>query len=110
MRSLGITNGSEHMFKRAFEMHIGSMLPIFSPLKTITLIPIVPAKKFWSFVKCLKKDESGINTLRENGILKTCTLDKANICNRQFQSPPKAQVPSPLWVRLQLTKKGSVNC
>ena len=28
----------------------------------------------------------GINTLRENGILKTDTLDKANICNRQFQS------------------------
>ena len=28
----------------------------------------------------------GINTLRESGILKTDTLDKANICNRQFQS------------------------
>ena len=28
----------------------------------------------------------GINTLRENGILKTDTLDKANIFNRQFQS------------------------
>ena len=44
------------------------------------------AKKFWSFVKSLKKDASGINTLRENGILKTDTLDKANVCNRQFQS------------------------
>ena len=28
------------------------------------------AKKFWSFVKSLKKDASGINTLRENGILR----------------------------------------
>ena len=67
-------------------MHIGSMLPISSPFKMIILIPIVPEKmkrqkKFWSFVK----DASGINTLRENGILKTDTLDKANICNRQFQ-------------------------
>ena len=44
------------------------------------------AKKFWSFVKSLKNDAFGINTLRENGILKTGTLDKANICNRQFQS------------------------
>ena len=44
------------------------------------------AKKFWSFVKSLKNDAFGINTLRENGILKTDTLDKANICNRQFQS------------------------
>ena len=39
-----ITNGSEHMFKRALEMHIGSILPISSPLKMITLIPIVPEK------------------------------------------------------------------
>ena len=44
------------------------------------------AKKFWSFVKSLKKDAFGINSLRENGILKTNTLDKANICNRQFES------------------------
>ena len=44
------------------------------------------AEKFWSFVKSLKNDAFGINTLRENGILKTDTLDKANICNRQFQS------------------------
>ena len=44
------------------------------------------AKKFWSFVKSLKKDAFGINSLRENGILKTDTLDKANICNRQFKS------------------------
>ena len=44
------------------------------------------AKKFWSFVKSLKNDAFGINTLRENGMLKTDTLDKANFCNRQFQS------------------------
>ena len=44
------------------------------------------AKKFWSFVKSLKKDAFGINSLGENGILKTDTLDKANICNRQFES------------------------
>ena len=39
-----ITNGPEHMLKRALEMHIGSILPISSPLKMITLIPIVPEK------------------------------------------------------------------
>ena len=43
-------------------------------------------KKFWSFVKSLKKDACGIASLRENGILKTDTKEKANICNRQFQS------------------------
>ena len=44
------------------------------------------AKTFWSFVKSLKNDAFGINTRRENGILKTDTLDKAYMCNRQFQS------------------------
>ena len=41
---------------------------------------------FWSFVKYLKEDAFGIVSLRENGILKTDTLEKADICNRQFQS------------------------
>ena len=43
-------------------------------------------KKFWSFVKSLKKDALGITPLRENGILKIDTKEKADICNRQFQS------------------------
>ena len=43
-------------------------------------------KKFWSFVKSLKKDAFGITSPRENGILKTYTFDKANICNKQFES------------------------
>ena len=78
------------------------------------------AKKFWSFVKSLKNDAFGINTLRENGILKTDTLDKANICNRQFQSaftresddeiPSKGTSPFTPMGELQLTPMGSSNC
>ena len=33
-----------------------------------------------------QKDAFGITSLRENGILKTDTFDKANICNKQFES------------------------
>ena len=40
--------------------------------------------KKWSFVESLKKDAFGIASLRENGILKTDTKEKANICYRQF--------------------------
>ena len=64
-------------------------------------------KKFWSFVKSLKKDAYGITSLRENGILKTDSKEKANICIRQFQSaftreddstrPRKGLVRSPPW-------------
>ena len=46
----------------------------------------MPTCTFWSFVKSLKKDASWITSLRENGILKTDTVDKANICYKQFQS------------------------
>ena len=64
-------------------------------------------KKFWSFIKSLKKDTFGITSLRENGILKTDAKEKADICNRQFQSaftregnsdmPSKGDVHSPPW-------------
>ena len=85
-----IRNGSEHMFKKSSEMHIGNIFPIYSLLRRKVLIPAALEKmkrqKVWSFVKSLKNDAFGINTLRENGILKTDTLDKANICNRQFLS------------------------
>ena len=78
------------------------------------------AKKFWSFVKSLKIDAFGINRLRENGILKTDTLDKAifvidsfsqlSHANQMMKSPPKEQAPSLQWVKLLLTPTGSSNC
>ena len=34
-----ITNGSEHMFKRSSEMHIGNIFPIYSLLRRKALIP-----------------------------------------------------------------------
>ena len=43
-------------------------------------------KGFGHLLSPPKKDASGITSLRENGILKTDTVDKANICNKQFQS------------------------
>ena len=64
-------------------------------------------KKFWSFIKSLKKDVFGITSHRENGILKTDAKEKADICNPQFQSafttkgtltrPQKGLVGSPPW-------------
>ena len=68
-----------------------SIFPISSLLRRKTLIPTAPeknekVKKVWSFVKSLNKDAFWITTLRENGTLKTDTLDEANICNKQFQS------------------------
>ena len=43
-------------------------------------------KRFWGFIKSLKQDSCGVAPLRENGILKSSPVDKANILNRQFSS------------------------
>ena len=72
-------------------MHIGNIFPIYSPLKLMTMIPIAREKMknvkgFGHLLSPSKKDASGITSLRENGISKTDTVDKANICNKQFQS------------------------
>ena len=42
-------------------------------------------KKFWSFMKNLRKDSTDVACLRENGILKTGVKDKADIFNKQFE-------------------------
>lgn len=60
-------------------------------------------KRLWSLVKSLKKDSSGVTTLRDNGILKTDNKDKADIFIRQFVSvytreqvgDPPSKGPSP---------------
>ena len=53
-------------------------------------IPTLPSlkrlKRFGNLSNLLKKDAFGITSLRENGILKTDAKEKADICNRQFQS------------------------
>ena len=71
-------------------MPIGNTFPLYLRLRTTAQIPTLPSlkrlKKFWPFIKSLKKDEFEITSLRENGILKTNAKEKADICNRQFQS------------------------
>ena len=55
-------------------------------------------KKFWSFVKLLKKDAFGITSLRENGILKQ-TLKK-----KPISAIGNSNLPShvrPILTRLQ---------
>ena len=76
----------QNVIRDAYWKHISN---IFS-FETENADPECPRKievnKIWSFVNSLKKDAFGITTLRENGILKTDNLDKANICNKHFQS------------------------
>ena len=43
-------------------------------------------KRFWSFVKSLQKDNSGIAPLKDQGKMHADPVDKANFLNRQYES------------------------
>jgi hypothetical protein len=43
-------------------------------------------KRFWSYIKSLRKDTSGVSLLKENGKMHADPKDKADILNRQSES------------------------
>ena len=43
-------------------------------------------KRFWSYIKSIRKDTGGVAPLKENGRLNADPKDKANILNRQYES------------------------
>ena len=43
-------------------------------------------KRFWSYIKSLRKDSSGIASLKDNGWLFNSPADKANILKHQYLS------------------------
>ena len=71
-------------------MPIGNTFQIYLRSRTIAQIPTLLSlkrlKSFGHLSNHLKRDAFGITLLRENGIFKTDSKEKANICNRQFQS------------------------
>ena len=57
-------------------------------------------KRFWNYIKSLRKDSTGISPLKDNGRLFNASKDKAEIFNRQYQSvftheDPDIPVPDP---------------
>ncbi|MCG8077241.1 MAG: hypothetical protein JAY75_13485, partial [Candidatus Thiodiazotropha taylori] len=43
-------------------------------------------KRFWTFIKSLRKDSCGVAPLKENGKMHADPQDKSNILNRQYES------------------------
>ena len=56
-------------------------------------------QRFWKYISSLKKDNTGIAPLKENGKLHQEPEEKANILNRQYQSvftdEDKSHIPEP---------------
>ena len=56
-------------------------------------------KRFWAYIKSLRKDSSGIAPLKDNGTFHANPKDKADILNRQYESTwtkeDKSNIPTP---------------
>ena len=56
-------------------------------------------KRFWSYIKSLRKDTGGIAPLQDKGRLHDDQKDKADILNRQYESTwtreDKTNIPAP---------------
>ena len=73
-------------------------------------------KRFWSFIKSLRKDTSDVAPLKDNGRLHADPKDKADILNRQYEStwtkedtsdiPTPDGVPYPSMPEIKVNKEG----
>ena len=73
-------------------------------------------KRFWSFIKKLRKDSNGIQPLKVDGNIITDSKEKANIFNSHFRSvftneldenlPDKGPSPHPLMEDITITTPG----
>ncbi len=52
-------------------------------------------KRFWGFIKSMRKDHVGVTTLKDNGKVYTDPKEKANLLNRQFESVFTQEDPIP---------------
>ena len=55
-----------------------------------------PQKRFWSYIKALRRENTNIPVLNYNGFSHESTLEKAEVLNQQFQSVFTKEPDSPL--------------
>ena len=73
-------------------------------------------KRFWNYIKSLRRDNCGVSPLRFEGKLHSAPGDKANILNRQYESvftkedtsaiPPPSGIPYPEMVDIEISTEG----
>ena len=69
--------------RQAYWRHIDNLIGIGDPEKYLNL---GKQKRFWSFIKSLRKDNCGVAPLKENKKVHADLKDKANILNKQYES------------------------
>ena len=72
----------KQMLVKAHTTYVMNLLDMENPENKKTTI----TKKFWTYIKSQKKDNSGVSPLIENGKTYEDSKGKAQVLNRQFQS------------------------
>ena len=77
--------------RRAYWTHVET---IITPMKADSPDqPYQGMKRFWSFIKNMRTDNSGVAALKEDGNILSSPKDKADALNRQFESVFTREAP-----------------
>ena len=112
-RYLSIKGKVQRMFRQSYWTYINDLInPPSEDGK------VQGQKRFWSYIKSLKQDYSGIGSLKHDGKLITDTIGKAELLNHQFQSvftkdpdetpPNKGPSPHPQMSPFKISLAGVV--
>ena len=110
-RFLQLKSDIQRQMRQSHDVYI-SRLITDSEDRTSSINP----KRFWNFIKKLRKDSNGIQSLKVDGNIITDSKEKANIFNSHFRSvftnepdevlPDKGPSPHPLMEDITITTPG----
>ena len=82
LKFLSLRNKCQNMIRLAHQQYTENIFNLTDPVDD----KLKATKRFWNYVKSKKKDSSSTAPLKENGVLISDAIGKANILNRQYCS------------------------
>lgn len=114
-RLKSIRHDLQRKMRQSYWKYVESVIDFSGVTDTLTE-RATKQKKFWSFVRSLRKDSSGVAPLRSEGDLFNSATAKSDILNRQFTSvftqepqdrlPDKGPSPHPTMQDINITAPG----
>ena len=114
-RFLTLKHDIQRKMRQSHDTHISKLITTNSEDGTSSL----NSKKFWGFIKKMKKNSNGVQALKVNGEVITDSKEKANVFNSHFKSvftnepadnlPDKGPSPHPLMEEISITTPGIIS-
>jgi len=113
-RFLTLKHDIQRQLRQSHDAHISKLITTNSEDGSQS----INTKKFWSFIKKLKKDSNGVQALKVDGEVILNSKEKANAFNSYFKSvfsnepekiPNKGSSPHPIMGSIEVTTAGIVS-